>query len=492
MHNLKASYYWAAQNNGGTSGTNNGGQEMFSFDNGIQGGTTVNDTYYYTLPMIAGTIGTPPSCPSGGTVVVPYTSGPASGGALFDCNTGYTWLADANLAASNAFGLIGNTTITYNNGRTVTAPLIDGGSMLFSTATEWIQAMNSSKYLGSSAWQIPATSKVLQELFTDLNLAAGDSRLIWTGALGTFQNLQPFFYWACQRDQSGNSESPCSGYAPADGSSQLQWSYNFDYGFQSTSAIIQKYFVTVYYPATTATGPVVSLVADAEGESLTIAPNTWVEIKGSNLALTGDSRIWQTSDFANNAMPTKLDGVSVTVNGSSAYVYYISPTQINILTPPEALPAYPEIVVTNNGATGPSVTALGQTLSPSFFVFGDNQHVVAIHHDGSLAGPASLSVPGYTFSPAAPGEIISIYANGFGVTSTEVVAGSTSQGGALSPLPAITIGGANATVQFAGLVSPGLFQFNVVVPNSLSKGDKAIRATAGGGTTQPGTLLTVQ
>ena len=67
-----------------------------------------------------------------------------------------------------------------------------------------------------------------------------------------------------------------------------------------------------------------------------IAPNTWVEVKGRICSKAGDSRIWQTSDFVNNQMPTKLDGVSVTVNGKSAYVYYISPTQINILTPPDA------------------------------------------------------------------------------------------------------------------------------------------------------------
>src|SRR5690242_15084424 len=75
--------------------------------------------------------------------------------------------------------------------------------------------------------------------------------------------------------------------------------------------------------------PLISKVANAEGESPTIAPNTWVEIKGSNLAPTG-TRTWQGSDFANNQMPTNLDGVSVTVNGKAAYVYYISPTQVNI------------------------------------------------------------------------------------------------------------------------------------------------------------------
>ena len=491
MQNFKASYYWALQNNGGTSGTDNGGQEMFSFANGIQGGTTINDTYYYILPMVAGPIGTPPSCTASAAAVAPYTSGPASGNAVYDCNTGYTWPANANLAASNAFGITGDLTITYNNSRTITAPKISGGAMLFQTATEWIQAMNASQYLGSSAWEIPATSKVLQDLFTDLNLASGDTRIMWTGTSGPFENLQPSFYWACGRDQSGSSESPCTGYAPANESSQLQWSFDFDYGFQSTSALIQKYFVMVYYPVTPAAGPLVSLVANAEGEQITIAPNTWVEIKGSNLAPAGDARIWKTADFTGDRMPIALDGVSATVNGKNAYVYYISPTQINILTPPDALPATPDIVVTNNGATGAAFTAIAQVTAPSFFVFSDDMHVAAVHLDGTLVGPVSFSVPGYTFSPATPGELISVYANGFGPTSSAVVSGSSTQGGTLSPLPAITVGGLNAAVQFAGLVSPGLFQFNMTVPATLADGDHAISAAYGGATTQPGTLLAV-
>jgi uncharacterized protein (TIGR03437 family) len=489
IRNLKSSYYWAAQNNGGTSGTHNGGQEMFSFANGIQGGTTINDTYYYTFPMVPGPIGTAPSCPSGASVVA-YTSGPASGSAVYDCITGYTWPVDANLAESSAFGITGNNTLTYPS-RTITAPVISGGAMLYQTATQWVQAMNNNKYLGSTAWQIPAAANILQDLFNDLKIASGDTRLQWNGTLGPFQNLQPFFYWACGRDQSGSSQSPCITYAPADGTAQLQWSYDFDYGFQSTSSLIQPFFVTAYYPVTSSTGPVVSLVANAEGEALEIAPNSWVEIKGLDLAPAGQSRIWQSSDFTGNQMPTQINGVSVMVNGKNAFVYYVSPTQVNILTPPGALPMSTPIVVTNNGASAAASTALGQSLSPSFFVLSDGQHLAAIHLDGSLIGPASFSVPGYTFTPAQPGETISLYANGFGPTSITVVSGSVTQGGVLSPMPVVTIGGKSATVLYAGLVSPGLFQFNVVVPSPVANGDLTITASYNGSTTQAGTVLSV-
>ncbi len=346
--------------------------------------------------MIPGAIGTPPSCSADGPTVIPYTTGPAAGNAVYDCNTKYTWAADGNMAASNAYRHHRQRVrFPLPPSRTITAPKISNGAMLFDTATQWMQAMNNSQYLGSSAWQIPATAAVLKDLFTDLGLESGDSRLMATGAAGPFQNLQPFYYWGCQRDQSGTSQSPCTGYAPGD----LQWTFNFDAGFQPTSSLVQHFFVMVYYPVTATTGPLVSLVANAEGEATTIAPNTWVEIKGSNLAPPGDSRIWQDSDFVNNKLPTQLDGVSVTVNGRSAYVYYISPTQINILTPPDALSAEAQIVVSNNGAASAQFTALAQPLSPSFFVFSDGLHVAAIHADGTLVGPASFSAPGYTFSP---------------------------------------------------------------------------------------------
>ena len=236
--------------------------------------------------------------------------------------------------------------------------------------------------------------------------------------------------------------------------------------------------------------PVVSLVANAEGEVPVIAPNTWVEIKGGGLSLTGDSRTWQTSDFTNSRLPTQLDGVGATVNGKPAYVYYISPGQVDILTPPDQMQGPVQVVVTNTGPTAASFTAQAQPISPSLFVFGGGPYVAAEHADFSLLGPATL-YPGLT-TPAKPGETVLLYANGFGQTSAPVVSGSLMQGGTLPSFPKVNIGGKTATVQYAGLIGPGEFQFNVVVPNSLANGDQPVTVIYGGSTTQPGTLITVQ
>ena len=482
VHNLKASYYWTLANSGGAGG--NGGQEVLSFANGIKGGITTTYNYFYTWPMIPGAIGAAPSCTAGG--VVAYTSGPAAGNAVYDCATGYTWTADANLPASNALGITGTVSIRANSHRMIEAPKIRGGAMLMDTAQQWIAALRASNYLGSAAWQIPATAKVLADFMTDLGLVGGDSRMMATGATGPFQNLQPFYYWGCQRDQAGTAQSPCTDYAPG----QLQWTFNMDAGFQPTSSINQNFFLMVYYPVTPSTGPLISMVANAEGESIMTAGNTWVEIKGSNLSQT--TRIWMVSDFVSGQMPTQLDGVSVTVDGVSAYVYYISPTQVNVLLPPNVATPEAQIVLSNNGTSTSTFATLTADTSPSFFVSIDGLHVAALHLDGTLVGPASFSVPGYPFSPAKPGETIALYANGFGPTLQTVAPGSATQGGTLTPQPVVTVGNKTVTVGFAGLVAPGEYQFNVTLPDPLPQGDLPIRAMFGGAVTQPGALLAVQ
>lgn len=234
-------------------------------------------------------------------------------------------------------------------------------------------------------------------------------------------------------------------------------------------------------------GPVISSVLTAGGESPVIAPNTWVEIKGASLGLP-ENRTWQSTDFVNGQLPTSLDGVSVSMNGESAYVYYIGPDQIDVLTPPDLASGPVQVVVTVATVSSPQFASHAQPLSPSLFVFNGGPYVAAAHADGSLLGPAEL-YPGST--PAKPGETIVLFANGFGPVNLPVIKGSASQSGILSPLPSIAIGGANAAVSFAGLVAPGEFQFNITVPSSQGNGDQSIIAAYGGQTTQAGTLITV-
>lgn len=234
--------------------------------------------------------------------------------------------------------------------------------------------------------------------------------------------------------------------------------------------------------------PVVSGVVNAESGSATIAGNTWVTLTGTNLSST--TRPWGNSDFVNAQLPTALDGVSVTMNGKKAFVYYVSPMQINVLTPPDLGTGPIQVQVTSGGNTSAAFTVQAQALSPAFFVINGGPYVVATHADGSLIGPTTL-YPGAT-TPASSGETIILYANGFGQTDTPVVSGAVTQAGNLTPPPTVQINGQNADVAFAGVISPGLYQFNITVPSGVVAGDNKIVATYGGVTTQANALITLR
>ena len=83
------------------------------------------------------------------------------------------------------------------------------------------------------------------------------------------------------------------------------------------------------------------------------------------------------------------------------------------------------------------------------------------------------------------------FAVGFGLPANPLTNGSAAQSGAVSPIPQCQIGGAPAVVSFAGLIGPGLFQFNLTVPSGTS-GDVELVCSYNGQSTPSGTLLTVQ
>ena len=58
--------------------------------------------------------------------------------------------------------------------------------------------------------------------------------------------------------------------------------------------------------------------------------------------------------------------------------------------------------------------------------------------------------------------------------------------------PVVSIGGAAASVTFAGLTSAGLYQVNVQVPASLSGGDASVIAQAGTDKSQANVFTAVE
>jgi uncharacterized protein (TIGR03437 family) len=234
-------------------------------------------------------------------------------------------------------------------------------------------------------------------------------------------------------------------------------------------------------PAVTA-GNIVSSATLAPG---TVAPNSWVTIYGTNLSAT--TRAWAASDFQNAVMPFSLDGVSVLLVANNtprvAYVGYVSPTQINFLLPDNASSAATTVQVKN-----PAGTSAAQTITVAAggqMFTADGKSVLGAHANGSLVSKAA---------PAAPGETITIYCTGLGATTPALVPGVVpSDSNPLAALPQVAIGGAPATVGFAGVVAGagGVYQINVQVPSGAANGDLPVVVTVGTASSAA-TLLTVQ
>jgi len=222
-----------------------------------------------------------------------------------------------------------------------------------------------------------------------------------------------------------------------------------------------------------------------------IAPNTWVALKGAALAPLPVS--WSVTG---NVLPTTVGGVTVTVNGEAAPISFVSNMQINFLMPADIAPGPVMISTTNNGLTSAFVSATAWPTAPSFFQIGTNStnghiYVAATHANYSLIGPPGL-ISGTTTTGAAPGETIVLYGTGFGPTNPAAPNGQVVP--TPLPLPAwptVVIDGMEAQVIYAGLIGPGLYQINLMVPTGLAYGDHLITAFLGDSETQLNAYITV-
>ncbi|HEY4087030.1 MAG TPA: hypothetical protein VGM43_13875 [Bryobacteraceae bacterium] len=251
--------------------------------------------------------------------------------------------------------------------------------------------------------------------------------------------------------------------------------------------------------------PVIASAAAAYGTG--VSQNTWIAIRGTNLAPAGTpvgGALWSNApSFANGLMPDSLNGVSVKVNGKTAYVYFYcaastapgsvctSQDQINALTPLDATTGPVDVVVSNGSATSAAFKVTETQVTPSLFQWdGSKPYVTATHADYRILGPTSLFT-GFS-TPASVGETVVLWTSGFGLPKDTLVPGSNTQSSPLPVLPTCQINNASATVTYAGVVSPGLYQLNVVIPNGATDGDNPIQCTYQGVNTQGGLKITVK
>jgi hypothetical protein len=235
----------------------------FVFVDGSQGGGTGGD-FQYVLPMIPSKIpGTPPASgmglqvnPDGQTVYDPMAG-----------VAGVTWLADANLAASDTLGLPRcQTPVTPVN------CVAQDGSMTAATAGLFINNMNAydhgAGYLGQTNWQLPPVSAGCKLLGCDgmgnpmgmlyyiqFGLSAGTPVVEPPDiAVGPFLHLWPSTYWSCaitntktpfQPPIQAPIQAPCD--STGANANEAEFGFTFGNGYLGTATQPAYRFVTAYY-----------------------------------------------------------------------------------------------------------------------------------------------------------------------------------------------------------------------------------------------------
>lgn len=246
---------------------------------------------------------------------------------------------------------------------------------------------------------------------------------------------------------------------------------------------------TVTAPANT---PTISSVENGASFLPGFEAGSWVTIKGSHLSNTDPGRTWLASEIVNGNLPTFLDHTSVTIDGRPAYVYYISPTQLNVQAPDDSATGSVQVVVTNNSQVSNSFTAQLQAASPAFFLYTSTSYAIATRYpDNALIGDATV-VPGTI--AAKPGDVLILWGTGFGPTTPATPAGiEVVTASAVATLPTVTVGGIPATVIGAALSpgSAGLYQVAIQLPSNVPTGAVALQASVSGSQSPAGFLIYV-
>jgi uncharacterized protein (TIGR03437 family) len=227
--------------------------------------------------------------------------------------------------------------------------------------------------------------------------------------------------------------------------------------------------------------PAITSVLNGASFQPGIEAGSWAMITGSNLANL--TRTWQAPDFNGNNLPTSLSGVSVTIDGESAFLSYISPTQINVQAPSDSATGAVNVVVNNNGAISAPASVQLQAYAPAFFI-----------QPGTSSVFASL-LPNYTpvasSAPASPGDLVVLWGTGFGPTTPQAPAGAIVSGVPVAPAPTVTVGGISVPVLNSVLTegSAGLYQITIQLPANVPAGAVSIQASVGGAQTPAGATI---
>jgi uncharacterized protein (TIGR03437 family) len=287
------------------------------------------------------------------------------------------------------------------------------------------------------------------------------------------------------------------------------WGTSFQGGGSGAGDIFRYQFP---YSCSNTIPPTITSVTSASaygGGYHYFASGSWLEIKGANLADPNDPRLssptnpgqWTPADFNGSNAPTSLDGISVSINGKAAYVWYISPTQLNVQAPEDTLIGNVAISATNcNAASSPFVLARQALapglLAPPSFASGSTQYLAATFaSDGAYVLNSTLGAAlGVNSRPAKSADLIIAYGVGFGDVTPSIPAGTiVGQSNTLAVPVTVSFGSTPATLSYSGLAGGfvGLYEFYMMVPQ-LASGDYQVQLLQNGIAVPQTVYLTVQ
>ena len=213
------------------------------------------------------------------------------------------------------------------------------------------------------------------------------------------------------------------------------------------------------------------------------------------------------ADLVNGKVSTKLAGVCVLVGGTAAPIFAVTPGQINFQVPQLSASSTAQVqVVTGCGASNElrsgAETVAVQSAAPEFFYFVQNSSgknpIAAVNAStGVLVGQAGL-ISGATFAPAKPGDVVTLYATGFGATSPAFVPGQLpDQAAQVTGAVQVSLGSsvlASTNVFYAGVTpgNAGLYQLNIRIPDTTADGDQPLVISIGGISSPSGGYITVK
>ncbi len=166
-------------------------------------------------------------------------------------------------------------------------------------------------------------------------------------------------------------------------------------------------------------------------------------------------------------LPTSLNGVSVTIAGVKAPLYFVSALQLNVQVPFEVGVGSQPLVVTTAGGISDTMNITVAAVAPSLFIVDASTGLGAVlkNFDFSLVTPAN---------PVKGGDIVVIYSTGLGQTVPAALSTGTlvpTVGDLLKTTDVSVSFGGQAGVVVYSIASPGftgLYQTAVTVPLGVS------------------------